>query len=783
MDVRCEKCQTEYELDEAKVTEAGVTVKCTTCGNLFKVRRRASAPHARPSGPQPASAPPGVDGDKQWLIRSGNGEVRRFKELTTLQQWIVERKVTRECAISRTGDTWKPLGEIAELASFFHVVEQADIAARAAAESAGSPHKATLPFASNNLVPPARPPQTPSFLGREPAAGTPPPAVPPLAQVAPPPAVATAPTLPQMQPARAPTPPPAAAPVPTIASSEPSGPTGGLQGAPVLEPGWASGADAVKRTRAHMAQEAQDSHFGMGRVRTPTAPPVDDFSDLDEGAAPARSSKKLLFAVLAILALGGVAIWFFILRRPGGEPTAAQPAEPAPTQPAPVTPPTPGPVVVAPIDAGAPPAPAPAAAPAVDEALARLYDDTDAAWDAAEKALEKARVADPAADARVLAGMAFINSSWAQALTDDADAVEATDKRKAAQHRAEANRRLKRAETFAKEALAKAPKGADGLVAMADARRQLKGKTRDIDALLKAAGDHPEVVYVRAMLRLRDDKEEQAEDLLHEVVAAFPKARGREHLRARWRLALLHFDGKRWADAKAELDAILAAQPEHPRAKALAARIAAETDAASPPVAVAPNPKDPAAGGGAAGEPEPSSEDYDALLARAQKLHERSGCGEAMKYYEKALDARPSGVEALVGVGYCHLDAGQYGRAEANFRAALGVSPRYGDALIGMAETARFQKQHDKAIDYYQKYLDNHPTGQHAAMAKKWIEKLGGGEPALPPPTDPTPPPADPTPPPPDEKPPAPEPEKPPDPPAEKAPETPPAEPGATTPQ
>src|SRR5882724_10593793 len=40
MDVRCEKCQTEYELDEARLKPGGVTVKCTHCGHTFKVRKR-----------------------------------------------------------------------------------------------------------------------------------------------------------------------------------------------------------------------------------------------------------------------------------------------------------------------------------------------------------------------------------------------------------------------------------------------------------------------------------------------------------------------------------------------------------------------------------------------------------------------------------------------------------------------------------------------------------------------------------------------------------------------
>src|SRR3954465_15162401 len=40
MDVRCEKCQTEYELDEARLKPGGVTVKCTHCGHMFKIRKR-----------------------------------------------------------------------------------------------------------------------------------------------------------------------------------------------------------------------------------------------------------------------------------------------------------------------------------------------------------------------------------------------------------------------------------------------------------------------------------------------------------------------------------------------------------------------------------------------------------------------------------------------------------------------------------------------------------------------------------------------------------------------
>lgn len=113
MDVRCDKCSSEYELDDNRVTAAGVSVKCTSCGHVFRVSK------AAPSTRQPTT------GD--WMIRQASGQVFKFKELTTLQRWIVERRVTRDDEISKTGDTWKRLGDILELASFFQVAEQAAI--------------------------------------------------------------------------------------------------------------------------------------------------------------------------------------------------------------------------------------------------------------------------------------------------------------------------------------------------------------------------------------------------------------------------------------------------------------------------------------------------------------------------------------------------------------------------------------------------------------------------------------------------------------------------------
>ena len=70
MDVRCERCGSQYELDEDRVTEAGVAVRCTHCDHVFMVKKQAvavtssisqlngpPAPKAGPSKLPPSSRP------------------------------------------------------------------------------------------------------------------------------------------------------------------------------------------------------------------------------------------------------------------------------------------------------------------------------------------------------------------------------------------------------------------------------------------------------------------------------------------------------------------------------------------------------------------------------------------------------------------------------------------------------------------------------------------------------------------------------------------------------
>jgi predicted Zn finger-like uncharacterized protein len=144
MDVRCEKCGTEYEFDEGKLKPAGVTVKCAECGHMFRVRKRAPTnqslpppgrsvstapppvPQAVRATPSPSSLKPATGSSQRvWIIRDEEGKVQTCRELATLQQWVVAGRVTRHCEISRTGKSWKKLGGIAELGSFFRIAEEA----------------------------------------------------------------------------------------------------------------------------------------------------------------------------------------------------------------------------------------------------------------------------------------------------------------------------------------------------------------------------------------------------------------------------------------------------------------------------------------------------------------------------------------------------------------------------------------------------------------------------------------------------------------------------------
>src|SRR6476619_5688059 len=114
MDVRCERCSTEYEFDDALVSGRGTTVKCTNCGHKFKIRRS--------------------DGDFSedfWNVTTADGRTLVFTSLRELQRAIQGYLVERNDRLSRGGLPPKAIGQIPELAPFF---DQREAAKRAQAQ-------------------------------------------------------------------------------------------------------------------------------------------------------------------------------------------------------------------------------------------------------------------------------------------------------------------------------------------------------------------------------------------------------------------------------------------------------------------------------------------------------------------------------------------------------------------------------------------------------------------------------------------------------------------------
>ena len=165
MDVRCNRCATEYDFDDALISERGTTVKCTNCGYQFKVF---------PATPQ---AP------DRWVVRSANGGEIIYTSLRELQRGIAERQVGPDDLLSRGRQPPRPLGSIAELEPFFNSAPAPDRTARTlhgvaparpglgptsdAAPAAGSERMPTLPdFTGVTDVP------TPALPETEPIAST-----------------------------------------------------------------------------------------------------------------------------------------------------------------------------------------------------------------------------------------------------------------------------------------------------------------------------------------------------------------------------------------------------------------------------------------------------------------------------------------------------------------------------------------------------------------------------------------------------------------------------------
>jgi predicted Zn finger-like uncharacterized protein len=393
--------------------------------------------------------------------------------------------------------------------------------------------------------------------------------------------------------------------------------------------------------------------------------------------------------------------------------------------------------------------------------------DSDAAFLQADREYQKVLALDEN-NSDALAALAQLYGVWAQylrdakldAMSDTAGEPEDASKKEVERLSREFDEKLNEAEGWANRALQANPNANAAFIARADIYR-MKGDLDKATTYLKkvpAIQLGPDGEYVSVLLDIEKGKPvETLTSRLAELVSGKPMIRG-IYRRAR----LLASSGER-EQAVAALDRLLALNSNHERARDLLSRIKnekpiwilekdvetkaeqvaevpeKETDAAKeeetskPSEAIAVSPKEH----DEADDVKEGRRSVGAMIARAKRLQRRGKQREARALFESVIEDSPTNLEAHSGLGYYYLDTKSAGQAIASFRRCLTLNPNYGPALIGLAETYKFQGQTNQALKYYRRYMETSPNGSQTALAKRNISVL---EPSPTPAAEPTPP-------------------------------------------
>jgi predicted Zn finger-like uncharacterized protein len=298
MDVRCGRCGTEYEFDDALISERGTTVKCTNCGFQFKV--------------YPTQAALGVP--ERWVVRTSSGRELVYTSLRDLQKGISQRQVGPEDLLSRGDRPPRPLGSIAELEPFFQAIPM---------------HAPRQPATLHGVAPPANPHATPPA---HPPSSRPPPSEAPVEPPRIPAASAVTQKLPSPPPrlsaplgAGSPSRPPNAAAVTAPIEAEP--PT-------VPRPERQSPDPALRRPVEPVSARAVEQNFVpvASSVREPMRSydelPLDSRDDAGLSSRRARSRWIAALVIIGMLGLFGATIGRRYLARYAAQPAAAPTSDP-----------------------------------------------------------------------------------------------------------------------------------------------------------------------------------------------------------------------------------------------------------------------------------------------------------------------------------------------------------------------------------------------------------------------------------------------------------------------
>jgi predicted Zn finger-like uncharacterized protein len=751
MDVRCNRCGTEYEFDDALISERGTTVKCTNCGLQFKV-----FPSHHSGGPE------------RWVVRTSDGRELVFTSLRELQRGIADRKVEPGDMLTRGQKPARPLSSIAELEPFF----QSSLGKAAAAGAdrvprtlhgvappanslPGSAVASTVasPFVDEDWGVPEPPdvPSTPEMRAEAsvlsvtmPAAEAPPEAQAALAKLdAAAAAISTTvagvpsgPTMPAIQ-APAPVSVPKTAPLsmdtPGLSSTvaledferqrrgappapEPSRPQ--QQSSPRVPLETMPRSSPQASARGPLDSSPRSSP--RGSMDSSPRPPISSrgsFHSYDELATPAadrafdarRARSRWIVGVVAIGMVGVIGATVGRRYLAGATvPSAAPPPTTSDTR--------------------------------VKDFLARgnqLAEEGD--YEAAQEELVKASAL-AEKDSHVLAALARLETLradmfWLKLRLLDPTSAELV----AATHR-ELGRRVGKARQAADKAFAAAPEDPIVIRARVDSMR-LSGegdKAREWIAPVSSDASQPENAFVLAALDLSD-----AEPVWGTVIDRLRTAAAGEREPGRARAALIYALARadRVAEARAELSKLEAQPKPHlllDELRAFLSRFAATPDggAAAAPSAtpVIDVTKLPKLDTSVVAEDKPSAgipTDFRAALSQAAGAVRAGDLGRAETLYSAALASQPGNVEALSGLGDVARRRGDSARAAQLYDQVLAQNPSYLPAMIASADQKWASGNRAGALLLYKRILDQVGAGsEYGARAQARIMEAANAPPA-----------------------------------------------------
>ena len=734
MDVTCERCGTEYEFDETLLSGRGTSVKCTNCGHVFKVYPSAEADADRTTS--------------VWRLKLEDDSIDMIDSLRELQRRISSGELTPENQIARGEESWKPLGSIPELETFFKAAgvqipdakSPSSVPARPGAPASEPPAESSR----ESSLPPGRRPRQPTLLGVAPVEKMIPVGTAGFGDEAG--AAAAAETAAGTTSGTA-----AETVAETVAETDAETEAFERWSGRDADPSADTDRAAVISSAPVPAEEIEEAEYeerpaSGGR---PSTPPPAYYDDDDIPGLPGRGGSPLRWLMLIVIA-GGLVLMFAQWPRVaqllgiGGDPALI--------------------------------------AASVSEGDASLFEGHPTAYASAIEAYGRAIEAGGDRDPEILSKLSRAYALAAQAQIDDRAGGDSIDTlTTAALMTAQSARELEPRDLEAMlseaDALRLTGDAADARRLVEDVRSMSFSRTAEffrIDARLSAAESDgglenglrsakqavelaPEgvpylLLLARAQLAAGDDSE--ARKPLERILGDHPDHPVATKLLAELRAveaaeavmdAGVPADAAGAAEAAAETAAEPAAETAAEAAAVAETAAAAEsgkvTEAAKDSGVGADTPADrkrsapakkagkdeyvrlsEAAGSDAFVDGRPPVRDYDWYIRQGRAELAGENYARARAYFDSALEARPGSAEAMDGLGKVLTGMKDYGSAARYFRVA--AQRGHPDGYFNLGRTYERLGRNEEAVSAYYTYVKRRPTGTHAAVAVAAIRRL-----------------------------------------------------------